>query len=203
MSDSTGGMTDLNDIDDMEMIMQKLRYEQSLQEQEAESSNRRNYIYRERDVVEERLMTDYFGDHPKYPTYYFKKRYRMSRKLFLEIVTGIETYIQTVDPLPPHFDFFRVRPDATGQPSFSVIMKCTSAIRQLAYGVTPNALDEYLQMGDLCACDCLDNFTKCVIQLFMPDFLRKPDFNDIQKLYDAHNRVHGFSEMLKSIDCML
>ncbi|GKC28955.1 ALP1-like protein isoform X1 [Tanacetum coccineum] len=39
MSDSTGGMTDLDDIDDMEMIMQQLRYEQSLQEQEAESSN--------------------------------------------------------------------------------------------------------------------------------------------------------------------
>ncbi|GKD21987.1 ALP1-like protein [Tanacetum coccineum] len=89
MSDSTGGMNDLDDMEDMEMIMQQLRYEQSLQEQEAESLNRRNYIYRERDIAEERLMADYFG---------------------------IETYIQTVDPLPPHFDFFRVRPDATGQP---------------------------------------------------------------------------------------
>nr|GEZ25638.1 hypothetical protein [Tanacetum cinerariifolium] len=28
----------------------------------------------------------------------------------------------------------------------SVIMKCTSAIRQLAYGTPPDALDEYLQM---------------------------------------------------------
>nr|GEY80888.1 hypothetical protein [Tanacetum cinerariifolium] len=91
MSDSTGGMTDHDDIDDMKMIIQQLWYEQSLQEQEAESSNRRNYIYRERDVVEERLMTDYFGDHPKYPAYYFRKSYRMSRKLFLEIVAGIET----------------------------------------------------------------------------------------------------------------
>ncbi|GKB60588.1 hypothetical protein Tco_0916774 [Tanacetum coccineum] len=53
MSDSTGGMTGLDDIDDMEMIMQQLRYEQSLQEQEAESSNRRNYFYRQRDVAEE------------------------------------------------------------------------------------------------------------------------------------------------------
>ncbi|GJY91053.1 hypothetical protein Tco_0506249 [Tanacetum coccineum] len=180
MSDSTGDMTDLDDMDDMEMIMQQLRYEQSLQKQEAESSNRCNYIYRERDVAKERLMADYFGDHLKYPAYYFRKQYRMSRKLFLEIVAGIETYIQTVDPLPPHFDFFRVRPEATGQPSFSVIMKCTSAICQLAYGVTPDALDEYLQMGDHCAHDCLDYFTMCVIQLFMLEFLRKLDFNDIQ-----------------------
>nr|GEX96011.1 hypothetical protein [Tanacetum cinerariifolium] len=31
---------------------------------------------------------------------------------------------------------------------------------------------------------------------------RKPDLNDIKKLYNAHNMIHGFSEMLESIDCM-
>ncbi|GJR45714.1 gypsy type transposase [Tanacetum coccineum] len=37
----------------------------------------------------------------------------------------------------------------------------------------------------------------------MPEYLRKPDFNDIQKLYTAHNNIHGFLGMLESIDCML
>ncbi|GKA95252.1 hypothetical protein Tco_0817290 [Tanacetum coccineum] len=96
MSDSIGGMTDLDDMKDMEMIMQQLRYKQLLQEQEAESSNRRNYIYRERDVAEERLITDNFGDHPQYPAYYFRKRYRMSRKLFLEIVVGFQEYLEAL-----------------------------------------------------------------------------------------------------------
>ncbi|GKC85072.1 hypothetical protein Tco_1140789, partial [Tanacetum coccineum] len=105
MSDSTGGMTDLDDMEDIERIMQQIRYEESLQEQEAESLNYRNYIYCEHDIAEERLMADYFGDHPKYLAYYFRKRYRVSHKLFLEIVAVNETYIQTVDPLPPHFDF--------------------------------------------------------------------------------------------------
>ncbi|GKA94095.1 ALP1-like protein [Tanacetum coccineum] len=36
----------------------------------------------------------------------------------------------------------------------------------------------------------------------MPKYLRKPDFNDIQKLYTAYNNIHGFSRMLGSIDCM-
>ena len=45
-------------------------------------------------------MADYFGDNRKYPETYFRHRYRMSRKLFLEIIEGIETYIQTVRPLP-------------------------------------------------------------------------------------------------------
>ncbi|GJW01534.1 hypothetical protein Tco_1556785 [Tanacetum coccineum] len=83
MSDSTGGMSDLDDMDNIKMIMQQL---QSEQEQAAESSHHRNYIYREREDAEERLMADYFGAHPKYLLYYFQKQYRMSRKLFLEIV---------------------------------------------------------------------------------------------------------------------
>nr|GEX01231.1 hypothetical protein [Tanacetum cinerariifolium] len=44
MSDSTSVMTNLDDMEDIVMIMQQLQYEQ---EQEAESSHRRNYIYRE------------------------------------------------------------------------------------------------------------------------------------------------------------
>ncbi|GJU54332.1 hypothetical protein Tco_1228046 [Tanacetum coccineum] len=42
MNDSIASKSDLDDIDDMEMIMQQLRYEQLLQEQEAKSSNGRN-----------------------------------------------------------------------------------------------------------------------------------------------------------------
>ncbi|GJU76148.1 transcription elongation factor SPT6 [Tanacetum coccineum] len=204
MSDSSGGgLSDLDDIDDLKMIMQQVQPEQEQEQKEAAKRVRhRNYIYWQRLDAEERLMADYFGPNPKYLLYYIRKRYRMSRKLFLEIVSGIENYIQTHHPLPPHFDFFRVRADATGLQGFSVIMKCTSAIRQLAYDLTPDALDEYLQMGDHCARDCLDFFTMCVIQLFMPEYLRKPDFNDIQKLYTAHNNIHGFPEMLESIDCM-
>nr|GEU39719.1 hypothetical protein [Tanacetum cinerariifolium] len=173
MRDSTGGyMSAVDDMDDIEMIMQQLQSGQEL-EQAAESSHRRNYIFREHLDAEERLRADYFGAHPKYPYYYFRRRYRMS-----------------------------LRPDATGLPSFSIIMKCTSTIRQLVYGVTPDALDKYLQMDDHCARDCLDFFIMSVIELFMPKYLRKPGFDDIQRLYNAHNTIHGFSGLLESIDCM-
>nr|GEW29055.1 putative harbinger transposase-derived protein [Tanacetum cinerariifolium] len=92
-----------------------------------------------------------------------------------------------------------MRPDATGQMSFSIIMKCISVIRQLTYDTSPNALDEYLEIGEHTARDSLDHFTKCVIELFMPEYLRKPDFNDTQKFYTAHNADHGFPRMLGSI----
>ncbi|GJW54702.1 hypothetical protein Tco_0098787 [Tanacetum coccineum] len=141
-------MTDIDDMEVIKMIMEQLQSEQQ-QQQAAEQVQHRNFIYRECLDAEERLMADYIGPNPKYSLYYFHKWYRISRKLFLEIVSDIENYIQTHDPLPQHFDFFQVRPDATGLPGFSVIMKCTSAIRQLAYGITPDALDEYLQMDGM------------------------------------------------------
>lgn len=126
----------------------------------------------------------------------------MSSKLFLEIVQGIETYIQTHHPLPKHFNFFRVRPDATGAMGFSMIMKCTCVLRQLAYGASADALDEYLQIWEHCARDCLDHFTMCIIQLYTNEFLRKPDVNDIHNLCYAHNTVHKIPGMLGTIDCM-
>ncbi|XP_071699674.1 uncharacterized protein [Rutidosis leptorrhynchoides] len=55
----------------------------------------------------------------------------------------------------------------------------TAALRQLAYSYTPDALDEYLQR---------------VIQ--------RATLHDIQRFYEGHERIHGFSGMLGSIDCM-
>ncbi|GJR17633.1 ALP1-like protein [Tanacetum coccineum] len=53
-------------------------------------------------------------------------------------------------------------------------MRCTSAIRQMAYLAIPNSLDEYLQMGATTARDSLRIFCK---------------------------EKHGFPGMLESIDC--
>ncbi|GJR31087.1 ALP1-like protein isoform X1 [Tanacetum coccineum] len=73
-----GDLSDVDDFDDLEMIMQQVQSEQH-QEKEAERVRHRNYIYRKRLDAEARLMADYFGPHPKYPEYYFRKRYRMSQ----------------------------------------------------------------------------------------------------------------------------
>ncbi|GKB28994.1 ALP1-like protein isoform X1 [Tanacetum coccineum] len=89
MSDSSGGdLSDIDDFDDLEMIMQQVQAEQEEEEEEAERVRHRNYISRERIEAEERLKADYFGPNPKYPLYYFRKRYHMSREIFLEIVSA-------------------------------------------------------------------------------------------------------------------
>ncbi|GKE78122.1 ALP1-like protein isoform X1 [Tanacetum coccineum] len=75
-------------------------------------------------------------------------------------------------------------------------MKCTTAIRQLAYGTTPDAFDEYLQMSERTARECLWFFNMCIITLCMAEYLRKPTLEDVGKIYTQHETRHGFSGML-------
>nr|GEW15247.1 maf-like protein isoform X1 [Tanacetum cinerariifolium] len=71
-----------------------------------------NPVERDRYGAHNRLVAAYFSEHPQYEEATFRTRFRMSRKLFTNIVR-----------------------------------KCTSAIRQMAYGAVPDALDENLQMA--------------------------------------------------------
>ncbi|GKE20315.1 ALP1-like protein isoform X1 [Tanacetum coccineum] len=177
-------------------------------EQEAGGSSdgpkrRRTYIFREREEAEQRLIDDYFGDdeyEPKYPEEKFRRRYRMSSTLFNKILNDILSY--NVQPLPEYFRYFRVRIDAIGRNSIGPILKCTSAIRQMAYGTAPDAFDEYLQIAERTSRECLDHFTKCIHVLYHNNFLRRPTATDIQKTYQLHEEKHGLPGMLGSIDCM-
>ncbi|GJV03797.1 hypothetical protein Tco_1337366 [Tanacetum coccineum] len=46
--------------------------------------------------------------------------------------------------------------DAVRKAGISALVKCTSAIRQLAYAAVPNSLDEYLQIGEKLPRECID-----------------------------------------------
>ncbi|KAJ0702793.1 putative harbinger transposase-derived protein [Helianthus annuus] len=131
-------------------------------------------------------------DEPVYPADIFRRRFRMSRPLFLRIAGDMAQS----DP------FFTLRNDARGQRGFSNLQKCTSAIRQLAYGYAPDALDEYIRMSERTARLCLHKFCEWVVKLYSKRYLRKPNANDVQKLYQAHEQRHCFPGMLGSIDCM-
>ncbi|GJU64346.1 ALP1-like protein isoform X1 [Tanacetum coccineum] len=103
----------------------------------------RAYIPREREEAEQRLLDDYFGNDETPPKY-------------------------------PEENFRRRKGyDATDRASIGPILKCTSAIRQLAYDTAPDAFDEYL-----------------------------PSLEDIEKTYALQEEKHGLSRMLGSIDCM-
>ncbi|GJU41520.1 hypothetical protein Tco_1194477 [Tanacetum coccineum] len=125
-----------------------------------------------------------------FPEAVFEDRFRMSRSLFTSIV----------EELTLQCEFFHEKEDCTGKLEISPLIKCTSAIRQLAYGIVPDALDEYLQMGNATSRQCLENFCTSIVHIFGPEFLRKPTLTDVERLYAFHENKHGFPGILGSLD---
>nr|GEZ58643.1 hypothetical protein [Tanacetum cinerariifolium] len=139
----------------------------------------------------DRLVMAYFSEHPQYDEATFRERFRMSQRLFTKIVREVTNTSQ----------FFQERYDCTGQRSISALMKCTFVIHQIAYEADADSLDEYLQMDATTTRDSLRIFCKVIMNLYGEEFLRKPTYTDMKKLYAYHNEKHGFPGMLESIDC--
>ncbi|GJU71592.1 hypothetical protein Tco_1262997 [Tanacetum coccineum] len=94
----------------------------------------------------------------------------MARPLFNEIVTAV------ID----HDLFFRNNIDCTGKKHFGL-------------------LNEYMQISERTSCTAPDHFCQSVMQIYGPEFLRKPTVTDVEKLYLHHEEKHGFPGMLRSL----
>ena len=114
----------------------------------SQSRRSRKYIVRDRLAANDRLMQDYFNDPPTYDEATFRRRFRMSKRLFLRIVGDLER----------DYEHFQQRPDARGMLGFTAIQKCTSALRVLAYGNTSDVNDDYLKMAEKTTRDALEHF---------------------------------------------
>jgi hypothetical protein len=76
---------------------------------------------------------DYFDPiNPLYKEKAFRRRYRMSIELLLVILNGVRDYD----------DYFEVKYDCTGKIGFSSYQKCSAAVRQLAYGVPGDLIED-------------------------------------------------------------
>nr|GEV73309.1 hypothetical protein [Tanacetum cinerariifolium] len=95
----------------------------------------------------------------------------MARPLFNRIVTAVTNYNL----------FFHINTDYTGREGISPLIKCTFAIRQLAYDVNGNFLDEYMQISERSSRMALDHFCEAVMEIYGPEFLRKPKVKENQE----------------------
>ncbi|GJX17177.1 ALP1-like protein [Tanacetum coccineum] len=108
---------------------------------------------------------------------------------------------QIVNAVSNHFAYFQSNHDCTEKEGISPLIKCTSAICQLAYGVNASFLDEYIQISERSSCKALDHFCQAVMEIYGPEYLRKPTVTDVEKLYRHYEEKHGFTRMLGSLDC--
>lgn len=137
-----------------------------------------------------RLQQDYFSENPTYSDEQFRRRFRMSRKVFTKIVTDIETANL----------YFVQKPDAAGKMGLTSLQKCTAAVRQLAYGMPADAIDEYVRMAESTSLKSLEEFCKTIIRIYGPKYLRYPTAADIADLLRIGEK-RGFPGMLGSLDC--
>ncbi|GKE27867.1 serine/threonine-protein kinase STY17-like protein [Tanacetum coccineum] len=111
----------------------------------------------------------------------------MAHPLFNEIVTAV------ID----HDPFFRTNIDCTRKEGISGLLKCTSSICQLAYGVHAEFLDEYMQISEKTSCTALDHFCQAVMHIYGPEFLRKPTVADVENSTCITKKSTGFRGSLE------
>lgn len=151
----------------------------------------RAIVRRDRAAGFNQLYLDYFADSPVYNDKIFRRRFRMKRDLFLQIVKDMEE----------NCDYFVQKEDAAKVLGFTALQKVTAAIRMLAYGTSGDCIDEYLRMAESTAIESLKTFCKTVIEVYGEEYLRSPNEQDVAKLL-KEGEERGFPGMLGSIDCM-
>ena len=162
------------------------------EQHEAGSSCRRSkprlYIFRDHEHAHEELVSQYFSESPVYTDLMFRTRFRMRKSLFLQIVTALGAWSP----------YFTQRTDATNREGLSPLIKCTAAMRMLAYGTPADSLDENLKIGKSTTLECLGMFARGVIQTFGPEFLRPPTVEETERIIQL-NEARGFPGMLGKI----
>ncbi|XP_039120525.1 uncharacterized protein LOC120256933 [Dioscorea cayenensis subsp. rotundata] len=142
-------------------------------------------INRNREAADRNLWNDYFSENPRYNAEMFRRRYRMSRSLFLRIVGAVKN----------HDSYFQQRCDGLGRGGLSTLQKITAAFRMLAYGLPADATDEYIKIGESTAIESFKRFCRAIVEIFTEQYLRSPNANDIARLlYIGEQR--GFPGML-------
>ena len=88
-----------------------------------------------------RLYLDYFANSLVYQEKVFRRRFRMSRSLFLNIISKVEAH----DP------YFVQKRNGGKKLGLSSFQKINAALRMLAYGVMGDFMDVYVQIGETTA----------------------------------------------------
>ena len=113
-------------------------------------------INRDRENADRNLFNDYFSQTPRYNDGMFRRRYRMSRSLFLRIVDAVKS----------HDNYFEQRSDGLGRLGLSTLQKVTAVFRMLAYGLPADATDEYVKIGESTAIESMKRFCRAIVEIF-------------------------------------
>jgi hypothetical protein len=112
----------------------------------------------------------------------------MSRELFLIILNGVRDYD----------DYFEAKYDCTGKIGFTCYQKCSAAVRQLAYGVPGDLIDDYMRMSESTCHEAMYRFYEDVTVVFGEYYLRESSMHDTARLWSI-NESRGFLGCLAAL----
>ena len=121
----------------------------------------------------------------------FRKRFRMRRELFNNIVESVSSY----NP------WFCQKIDVAGRLGLSTLQKCTAALKMLTYGLPADACNEYCRFDESTTSECLKRFVLAIWGCFEATYLKQPTREDFEQQMEI-NVARGFSGMFGSLDCM-
>jgi hypothetical protein len=81
--------------------------------------------------------------------------------------------------------YFQRTKNTAGVPGFTIIQKVATVVRMLGYGGSANRLDEYIRMGESTILECVNKFTRTIVEEYSDIYLREPNDQDIARLLDV------------------
>jgi len=183
-----------DESDDDALILRLIAHD----EEEERSKKRRHgsvpgcqVVHRDISAGNLRIVADYFSDVLVYNDKFFRRRFWMSRNLFLRIVDGVEA----------HDDYFRQRPNAAGLLGATALQKVVGSIRMLAYDLPADSMDEVVRIAKGTMIEAFKHFVRAVVDVYGDQYLRPPNDDDTRKLLASNGR-RGWPSILGCIDCM-
>jgi hypothetical protein len=113
-------------------------------------------IWRLRLEADNTLMRNYLGPNPTFPERIFRRRFRMSTELFRTIAERMKIQDR----------FFQQRRSASGELGHSTYQKVTAALRQMAYGIPADLVDDHLAMSESQSIKCVKHFAVAMVQAY-------------------------------------
>lgn len=136
-------------------------------------------------------------ENPTFDDKAFRRRYRISKDIFYRI----EAAIMAASDEDDNCRYFKQRPDATGMMGIPERLKITVALRQLAYNLPADLLEETYGVSERVGLQSLKMFCRSLVFLFGKQYLRKPTEEDLQRIYEESER-RGVPGCIGSVDCM-
>jgi hypothetical protein len=103
----------------------------------------------------ETLWQQYFQPNPVYSDTFFKRRFRMSKLIFLRVYEACMTH-----------PYFLYSPNAAGRWGIHPLVKITAVLRHFAYGIPADGLDDHYHMSETSVLDS----RKAFCEVSVPDF---------------------------------